>query len=427
MTGIRTLRLEQEMIDNDELECSNTLLEISHHLAALEELYDSLPADAIKWVKDYYDKQAFNFEGDFDAVSDLSTKWRACRLLDELYGGDLLYNVHTGETLFPISYYEDGRQKYAVHSVTLPGVAELSNPDEIRAWVAEHGCDTSSNGRVVGDGSAEDYDKVSPQLWDTLDRIVKEAGWGDGSTVRIARLMKESQQAAPAKSEEDLAPRVHEDAPGCAPQFATDTLLPYGWSWFCYDDGSGALEAPDGTRYLDYDFATDEMSIRGGYHDIPSASEVSRLVTSEIVPGWNTMRTITEADPKCFVAFDPTAANDTRLHSGFDTVALSPDLYMDAFEFSLLLNDAHHAEHENHSDHTINVLEWANRIKWSHEHADGSFVFEGMRFKPTSCRPHANGNSLADVTKSSKDAFDSLTAEGQAEATRDIWPRQNAR
>lgn len=31
--------------------------------------------------------------------------------------------------------------------------------------------------------------------------------------------------------------------------------LPEGWTWIEYDDGSGHLEAPDGTHYFSYDLA----------------------------------------------------------------------------------------------------------------------------------------------------------------------------
>ena len=36
--------------------------------------------------------------------------------------------------------------------------------------------------------------------------------------------------------------------------------LPKGWMWREFDDGSGFLLAPDGTRYIDFDYQTKEMS-----------------------------------------------------------------------------------------------------------------------------------------------------------------------
>lgn len=35
-----------------------------------------------------------------------------------------------------------------------------------------------------------------------------------------------------------------------------------GWNWHKYDDGSGYLEGPDGSRYMDYDLSTNEYKIR---------------------------------------------------------------------------------------------------------------------------------------------------------------------
>lgn len=34
-----------------------------------------------------------------------------------------------------------------------------------------------------------------------------------------------------------------------------------GWNWYKYDDGSGHLEGPDGTQYMNYDLSTNEYKL----------------------------------------------------------------------------------------------------------------------------------------------------------------------
>lgn len=34
-----------------------------------------------------------------------------------------------------------------------------------------------------------------------------------------------------------------------------------GWNWYKYDDGSGHLEGPDGSKYMNYDLSTNEYKI----------------------------------------------------------------------------------------------------------------------------------------------------------------------
>lgn len=50
-----------------------------------------------------------------------------------------------------------------------------------------------------------------------------------------------------------------------APSFTKGYPLPDGWQWVCFDDGSGSLDAPDGTSYFSYDLATGEMRDTSSY------------------------------------------------------------------------------------------------------------------------------------------------------------------
>lgn len=88
------------------------------------------------------------------------------------------------------------------------------------------------------------------------------------------------------KSEKLAAIEYEKDYDKYGPEFTKGVLLPEGWKWECYPDVSGCLRSPDGEKYLEYDYSTNEMKDEDGewMYLIPDGSEIMQLLYTRILP-----------------------------------------------------------------------------------------------------------------------------------------------
>lgn len=211
------------------------------------------------------------------------------------------------------------------------------------AYALDDALETGDTGRII-----ELAELLSGQVKDEVSTRAEVGGWYEAYDK--------------ATSHADFTGEMDEGIED-APDFTKGYALPDGWQWCCFDDGTGSLDAPDGTSYFNYDLASGEMRDENGrYGVILDANAIADRLENRILPFLEERTAIQAEHPTWWVAYGSQGKRDVTIPQDIDRVVIAPGMSMDAYSFSELLQEAHEAADRRFSDTTISAQQFASLL-----------------------------------------------------------------
>ena len=160
-------------------------------------------------------------------------------------------------------------------------------------------------------------------------------------------------------------------------------ILPNGWEWNIYADGSGSLHSPSGERYFSFDSDTREiMNLDERYIELDGdmKNQNVRVRYENILANY-----MNEHEQQIKNIPDDVTILFGRDKRTFDTVkteqvALSEDIFMNGKAFNEWYRKARNAEEKNFSDYTTSPIEFARKVTAVVRSGKQNLEFEGEKF-----------------------------------------------